>query len=157
MFFLQLMLESLPAEYETQEINSVTLAYFAVSGLAILDALDRVRYATLCWFWFLIFSVLLLPACLSLQFNSPNTNHHNHEPSSQGTRNPCRRLSQVLINSRIIQRYIDHSQYYNYMVIILHANKRMTMGGASPRLNLAGLKCSGWSPTHMPNWAYDPE
>lgn len=41
--FLQLMLESLPAEYETQEINTLTLAYFAISALALLDALDRVK------------------------------------------------------------------------------------------------------------------
>lgn len=40
--FLQVMLESLPAEYESQEINTLTLAYFAVSSLAILDALDLV-------------------------------------------------------------------------------------------------------------------
>ncbi|XP_020264057.1 geranylgeranyl transferase type-1 subunit beta isoform X2 [Asparagus officinalis] len=41
-FFLQVMLDSLPAEYETQEINTLTLAYFAVSALKILDALDLV-------------------------------------------------------------------------------------------------------------------
>lgn len=40
--FLQVMLDSLPAEYESQEINTLTLAYFAVSSLAILDALDLV-------------------------------------------------------------------------------------------------------------------
>ncbi|XP_072959704.1 geranylgeranyl transferase type-1 subunit beta isoform X2 [Typha angustifolia] len=40
--FLEMMLEELPEEYATQEINRLTLAYFAVSGLAILRALDRV-------------------------------------------------------------------------------------------------------------------
>lgn len=41
-FFLQMMADGLPAEYQTQEVNHLTLAYFAVSGLALLDALDRV-------------------------------------------------------------------------------------------------------------------
>lgn len=42
-FFLQMMADGLPAEYQTQEVNHLTLAYFAVSGLALLDALDRVE------------------------------------------------------------------------------------------------------------------
>ncbi|KAK1298663.1 Protein farnesyltransferase subunit beta [Acorus calamus] len=35
-------LEALPSDYEEQEINRITLAYFVVSALHILDALDRV-------------------------------------------------------------------------------------------------------------------
>ncbi|RZR73624.1 hypothetical protein BHM03_00026523 [Ensete ventricosum] len=42
LLFLEMMAVGLPKEYETQEINRLTLAYFAISGLSILDALDRV-------------------------------------------------------------------------------------------------------------------
>ncbi|KAG0501356.1 hypothetical protein HPP92_001428 [Vanilla planifolia] len=41
--FLEMMLERLPEDYEAQEINRLTLAYYVVSGLAVLDALDRVN------------------------------------------------------------------------------------------------------------------
>ncbi|KAG9444933.1 hypothetical protein H6P81_016273 [Aristolochia fimbriata] len=41
-FYLEMMLDALPWQYQDQEINRVTLAYFAVSGLDILGALDRV-------------------------------------------------------------------------------------------------------------------
>lgn len=41
--FLEMMMERLPSDYETQEINRLTLAYFAISGLGILGALDRVK------------------------------------------------------------------------------------------------------------------
>lgn len=41
--FLEMMLDALPSEYQEQEINSLTLAYFAISGLQILDALDQVH------------------------------------------------------------------------------------------------------------------
>ncbi|PKA61897.1 Protein farnesyltransferase subunit beta [Apostasia shenzhenica] len=41
--FLEMMLERLPEDYESQEINRLTLAYFAISGLAVLDALDQVN------------------------------------------------------------------------------------------------------------------
>ncbi|XP_020580732.1 LOW QUALITY PROTEIN: geranylgeranyl transferase type-1 subunit beta [Phalaenopsis equestris] len=41
--FLEMMLERLPEEYESQEINRLTIAYFVISGLAVLDALDRVN------------------------------------------------------------------------------------------------------------------
>ncbi|XP_043696891.1 geranylgeranyl transferase type-1 subunit beta-like [Telopea speciosissima] len=40
--FFQMMCETLPSDYEGQEINRLTLAYFAISGLDILGALDRV-------------------------------------------------------------------------------------------------------------------
>ncbi|XP_008812041.1 geranylgeranyl transferase type-1 subunit beta [Phoenix dactylifera] len=40
--FLEMMMERLPSDFETQEINHLTLAYFAISGLGILGALDRV-------------------------------------------------------------------------------------------------------------------
>ncbi|XXG66252.1 hypothetical protein AAC387_Pa05g3774 [Persea americana] len=40
--FLEMMLDALPSEYQEQEINRLTLAYFAISGLQILDALDQV-------------------------------------------------------------------------------------------------------------------
>lgn len=41
--FLEMMLDALPSEYQEQEINRLTLAYFAISGLQILDALDQVH------------------------------------------------------------------------------------------------------------------
>ncbi|KAF9590058.1 hypothetical protein IFM89_030370 [Coptis chinensis] len=40
--FLEMMYESIPSDYEGQEINHLTLAYFVVSGLNILNALDRI-------------------------------------------------------------------------------------------------------------------
>ncbi|KAJ4959657.1 hypothetical protein NE237_019567 [Protea cynaroides] len=40
--FFEMMFETLPSDYEEQEINRLTLAYFAISGLDILGALDRV-------------------------------------------------------------------------------------------------------------------
>ncbi|KAJ0962369.1 hypothetical protein J5N97_030197 [Dioscorea zingiberensis] len=40
--FLEMMMEWIPSPYESQEINRLTLAYFTISGLAILDALDPV-------------------------------------------------------------------------------------------------------------------
>ncbi|WOL08433.1 hypothetical protein Cni_G17186 [Canna indica] len=42
LLFLEMTVGSLPSEYESQEINRLTLAYFAISGLSILNALDRV-------------------------------------------------------------------------------------------------------------------
>ncbi|GAB2286697.1 hypothetical protein Dimus_021091 [Dionaea muscipula] len=38
--FVEMMYELLPSQYQTQEINTLTLAYFALSSLDILDALD---------------------------------------------------------------------------------------------------------------------
>lgn len=40
--FLQMMNQLLPSDYQGQEINRLTLAYFAISGLHILGALDEV-------------------------------------------------------------------------------------------------------------------
>lgn len=40
--FLEMMYQLLPHHYQTQEINRLTLAYFVVSGLDLLAALDRV-------------------------------------------------------------------------------------------------------------------
>ncbi|XP_009619178.1 geranylgeranyl transferase type-1 subunit beta isoform X1 [Nicotiana tomentosiformis] len=40
--YLEMMLELIPSPYQSQEINRLTLAYFAISGLDILRALDRV-------------------------------------------------------------------------------------------------------------------
>ncbi|XP_073104739.1 geranylgeranyl transferase type-1 subunit beta [Elaeis guineensis] len=40
--FLEMMIERLPSDYESQEINHLTLAYFVISGLGIFGALDRV-------------------------------------------------------------------------------------------------------------------
>ncbi|XP_054823051.1 geranylgeranyl transferase type-1 subunit beta isoform X2 [Prosopis cineraria] len=40
--FLQMMYQLLPPPYQLQEINRLTLAYFVISGLDILGALDRV-------------------------------------------------------------------------------------------------------------------
>ncbi|XP_058089469.1 geranylgeranyl transferase type-1 subunit beta-like isoform X2 [Magnolia sinica] len=39
--FLEMMVHTLPADYQEQDINRLTLAYFAISGLDILNALDR--------------------------------------------------------------------------------------------------------------------
>ncbi|XP_058089468.1 geranylgeranyl transferase type-1 subunit beta-like isoform X1 [Magnolia sinica] len=40
--FLEMMVHTLPADYQEQDINRLTLAYFAISGLDILNALDRI-------------------------------------------------------------------------------------------------------------------
>ncbi|KAL8159757.1 hypothetical protein V2J09_001294 [Rumex salicifolius] len=40
--FLDMMYELLPSEYESQEINHLTLAYFAISSLDIVGALDHI-------------------------------------------------------------------------------------------------------------------
>lgn len=40
--FLMMMYELLPLDYQYQEINRITLAHFAISGLRLLGALDRV-------------------------------------------------------------------------------------------------------------------
>ncbi|KAL5973269.1 hypothetical protein ACLOJK_029919 [Asimina triloba] len=42
--FLQMMLRTLPPEYQEQDPNRLTLAYFAISALDILNALDPVSY-----------------------------------------------------------------------------------------------------------------
>ncbi|XP_022890159.1 geranylgeranyl transferase type-1 subunit beta isoform X2 [Olea europaea var. sylvestris] len=39
--FLEMMYQLLPSPYQTQEINRITLAYFVITGLDILAALDR--------------------------------------------------------------------------------------------------------------------
>lgn len=41
-WFLSMMYQLLPADYQSQEINRLTLAYFVISGLALLDSLDLV-------------------------------------------------------------------------------------------------------------------
>ncbi|GMH10700.1 hypothetical protein Nepgr_012541 [Nepenthes gracilis] len=41
--FLEMMNEILPGEYQSQEINTVTLAYFVLSSLDIIDALDTIN------------------------------------------------------------------------------------------------------------------
>ncbi|GAB4836597.1 hypothetical protein Ancab_001510 [Ancistrocladus abbreviatus] len=41
--FLEMMYELLPSEYEAQEINTLTIAYFVLSSLDILDALDSIN------------------------------------------------------------------------------------------------------------------
>lgn len=43
--FLELMSSELPDGYATQEVNHLTLAYFAVAGLSLLRELDRVSQA----------------------------------------------------------------------------------------------------------------
>lgn len=40
-------LQCLPSAYQSSEINRLTLAYFCVTGLDILDALDQARLVTL--------------------------------------------------------------------------------------------------------------
>jgi geranylgeranyl transferase type-1 subunit beta len=41
--FFDAMAAELPDEYASQEVNHLTLAYFAVGGLSLLRELDRVR------------------------------------------------------------------------------------------------------------------
>ncbi|CAN6472195.1 unnamed protein product [Victoria cruziana] len=41
--FLQMMMENLPLEYELQDINRLTLAYFVISGLDILGAMGSIE------------------------------------------------------------------------------------------------------------------
>ncbi|KAK6145343.1 hypothetical protein DH2020_022163 [Rehmannia glutinosa] len=41
-FYLEMMYQMLPSAYQGQEINRLTLAYFVVSGLDILRAIDRI-------------------------------------------------------------------------------------------------------------------
>lgn len=41
--FLDAMASELPDDYATQEVNHLTLAYFAVAGLSLLRELNRVR------------------------------------------------------------------------------------------------------------------
>jgi hypothetical protein len=45
--FIQMLLHELPREYAPQEINHLTLAYFAVSSLSLLRSLDRVNFCIL--------------------------------------------------------------------------------------------------------------
>lgn len=40
--FFEMMYQLLPFQYQTQEINHLTLAYFVISGLDLLGAMDRV-------------------------------------------------------------------------------------------------------------------
>ncbi|KAK1409476.1 hypothetical protein QVD17_36002 [Tagetes erecta] len=48
--YLEMNYQILPSPYETQEINHLTLAYFIISGLNILNALDRIdREAVIDW------------------------------------------------------------------------------------------------------------
>ncbi|KAK2976842.1 hypothetical protein RJ640_009293 [Escallonia rubra] len=42
-FFLQMMYQLMPSQYQGQEINRLTLAYFAVSGLHILRSVDSLH------------------------------------------------------------------------------------------------------------------
>lgn len=64
--FLQMMYQLLPSPYQSQEINRLTLAYFVISGLDLLNSLDRlVRFEncnvfslTFCWASFLWFSLM---------------------------------------------------------------------------------------------------
>lgn len=41
--FFEAMATELPDEYASQEVNHLTLSYFAVGGLSLLRELDRVR------------------------------------------------------------------------------------------------------------------
>ncbi|KAK4482562.1 hypothetical protein RD792_009722 [Penstemon davidsonii] len=45
--YLEMMYDLIPSPYEGQEINRLTLAYFVISGLDILQALDRVSNTSL--------------------------------------------------------------------------------------------------------------
>ncbi|WCJ19586.1 Geranylgeranyl transferase type-1 subunit beta [Euphorbia peplus] len=48
--YLEMMYQMLPHHYQSQEINRLTLAYFVISGLDILAALDRVdKDAVISW------------------------------------------------------------------------------------------------------------
>lgn len=47
--FLEAMASELPADYASQEVNHLTLAYFAVAGLSLLRELDSVRSPLSAW------------------------------------------------------------------------------------------------------------
>ncbi|KAF7822305.1 geranylgeranyl transferase type-1 subunit beta [Senna tora] len=55
--FLQMMYQLLPSPYQAQEINRLTLAYFVISGIDILGALDQVDKDAVAN-WILSFQVL---------------------------------------------------------------------------------------------------
>ena len=42
--FLEMMYNLIPYHYQSQEINRLTLAFFTISGLHLLQALDRVTF-----------------------------------------------------------------------------------------------------------------
>jgi geranylgeranyl transferase type-1 subunit beta len=43
LYFRDALLEQLPSPYESNDVNRVTVAYFALSALDLLNALDQVR------------------------------------------------------------------------------------------------------------------
>lgn len=45
--FLEMNYQLIPSFYEGQEINHLTLAYFIISGLHMLPAVDRVSFFNL--------------------------------------------------------------------------------------------------------------
>ncbi|XP_006645500.1 geranylgeranyl transferase type-1 subunit beta isoform X2 [Oryza brachyantha] len=55
--FLEVMASELPPDYAPQEVNHLTLAYFAVAGLSLLRELDRVNKDQIAK-WILSFQVL---------------------------------------------------------------------------------------------------
>ena len=62
--FLELMYYMLPSPYESQEINHLTLAYFVISGLDILNSLHKVHTIILFLVFALPMPLLLLPCSL---------------------------------------------------------------------------------------------
>lgn len=61
--YLQMNYEILPSRYEGQEINCLTLAYFVISSLHILHALDHVSFRHLFPWYVIICSRLLVKSC----------------------------------------------------------------------------------------------
>lgn len=59
--FLDMMYDLLPSDYQSQEINHLTLAYFTLSSLDILGSLDQVYSSSNpFYFLFLIFQFTYL-------------------------------------------------------------------------------------------------
>lgn len=61
-YFRDALLEQLPSPYEPNDVNRLTLAYFAVSALDLLNALDQV-----CAMMIFLQAMLLLVRCHSLR------------------------------------------------------------------------------------------
>lgn len=61
--FLELMYQLLPSQYQTQEINHLTLAYFVISSLDLLGAMDRVGTI----FHFSLYPVVLIRVHIEIE------------------------------------------------------------------------------------------
>lgn len=73
LYFREALLEQLPSPYEANDVNRVTLAYFALSALDLLNALNQVPAADVIdW----VYSLQVLP----LAADDPRSSANNKEP-----------------------------------------------------------------------------